>query len=278
MPDILVVSHDADLLFRIEERAAKARCRVKSCIDVTKALEWLELKAFAAVVTDESISIEAQQKIAGALWAKAAVAPFYVVSLNPPDRKQDGGVRLFGAEPVRGPDALDSLERLLGALADEGKGGAPEALKILVVEDLDAARDIICSYVEGLGYPTVAGDRSAASALGRLENDAAAASCIITDIRMPDMDGKELITRLRHDARFRHLPIIVLTAYGTADMLIDCLRAGASGFLIKPPKRSDLIRELARAQRINRRHLDPRLAQPQEVEELRDLLADRGLV
>lgn len=57
-----------------------------------------------------------------------------------------------------------------------------------------------------------------------------------------------------------------------------CRKHGVSGFLIKPPKKADLLRGLARARRINRQGIEPRLAKPDEVEELRDLLAEKGLV
>ncbi len=278
MPDVLLVSHDADLMFRLEKAVTSSGCRVKSCVDVKSALEWLGLRSFSALVTDRSLPIDDQQRIAGALWTKAPVAPFYVVSEDEPDKREEGGVRLYGAEPVGGADAVQNLSALLEGIAKEGREDSAQDLKILVVEDLDAARDIICSYVEGMGYSTVVGDSSAICALERLESSAKDVTCIITDIRMPDMDGRELILKLRADKRFAHLPIIVLTAYGTADMLVDCLKAGASGFLIKPPKKADLIRELARARRINRRSLEPRLAQPDEVDELRELLAERGLV
>lgn len=278
MPDVLLVSHDADLLFRLEKEGAGSGCRVKTTVDVKSAIEWLGLRPFGAIVTDKSVSIEDQQRIAGALWSKNPVAPFYVVSLDQPDSREDGGVRLFGAEPVRGADAVARLGLLLKNLAGESREDMTSDLKILVVEDLDAARDIICSYVEGMGYASVVGDRSAVCAIDRLEAGTEDVTCIITDIRMPDMDGRELIQKLRKDKRFAHLPIIVLTAYGTADMLVECLKAGASGFLIKPPKKADLVRELARAQRINLRKLEPRLAQPDDVEGLRELLAERGLV
>lgn len=278
MPDVLLVSRDADLLFRLEPEAVAAGWRVKSTTEPTTALDWLSLREFAALVTDASISIEDQQRLAGVLWTKSPEAPLYVVSEQAADARERGGIRLFGAEPISGPAVEKRLAEHLKRLKPPQAADTPGDLNILVVEDLDAARDIICSYVEGMGYQAVAGDRSARSALQRLETEGDKVSCIITDIRMPDMDGRELIQALRADKRFAHLPIIVLTAYGTADMLVECLKAGASGFLIKPPKKADLLRELARARRINRQGLEPRLARPDEVEELRDLLAEKGLV
>jgi FixJ family two-component response regulator len=74
------------------------------------------------------------------------------------------------------------------------------------------------------------------------------------------------------------LPVIVLTAHGTVDALVDCLKAGASGFLVKPPAAKDLQHELGRAKRIAEHQLSPRLATDNEADSIRQILEDRDLV
>ena len=125
---------------------------------------------------------------------------------------------------------------------------------------------------------SVAGKRSAKEALAELENSPGEYSCIVTDIRMPVIDGHALIDLVRKNPKLEHIPIIALTAYGTVDCLIECLKAGASGFLVKPPKKDDLARELGRAYRIVRHHASPRLASTDEVELIRNILIERGWV
>jgi FixJ family two-component response regulator len=145
------------------------------------------------------------------------------------------------------------------------------------VEDLESPRDIICVYLESLGFNDVSGVASAGEALALLEENPTKFSCVVTDIRMPQVSGAELIKKLRSDKRFSSLPIVVLTAYGTVDCLLDCLRNGASGFLVKPPKKSDMIREMGRAIRIRESGRHARLASAEEVEYVHDLLEKRGL-
>ncbi|NDC38575.1 MAG: response regulator [Proteobacteria bacterium] len=135
---------------------------------------------------------------------------------------------------------------------------------------------MICSFVETMGFGQVQGCRSAKEALSLLTTDPSAYFCVITDMRMPDISGEQLIEQIRRHPKLLHLPVIVLTAYGSADNLLGCLRAGASGFLVKPPKRSDMARELGRAYRIALREGSPRLASPDEVEALRGVLEQRG--
>src|SRR6266849_9992647 len=67
-------------------------------------------------------------------------------------------------------------------------------------------------------------------AASKLENSPFDA--VITDLRMPLMDGLEL---LQHVRRIKpSLPVIVLSAYGTVPTAVDAIKAGASDFLLKP--------------------------------------------
>jgi two-component system, chemotaxis family, chemotaxis protein CheY len=57
---------------------------------------------------------------------------------------------------------------------------------------------------------------------------------VITDIHMPEMDGLTLIGRIRADERFRHLPVIVLTASGLEKVEKLAFEKGATAFLSQP--------------------------------------------
>jgi CheY-like chemotaxis protein len=64
---------------------------------------------------------------------------------------------------------------------------------------------------------------------------------VISDITMPEMDGLELLRRIRANEQFKHLPIIMVTASGQDQ---DCLTAraeGANAFLTKPTGSRELI-------------------------------------
>src|SRR5262245_43821647 len=57
-------------------------------------------------------------------------------------------------------------------------------------------------------------------------------SLVVLDLMMPDIDGIEVLTKLR--AASRDIPVIVLTAKGGIDSAVDAMRAGATDFLVKP--------------------------------------------
>ena len=277
MPDLLLLNVDTTTSFKLEELAKSKGFRVKLALDFGTALEWLKVKEFDLVWAEIGTAVDKQQKLADLLWKQNPLAPFVIFDLSPEEESDHARTaRLFGAEVARGESALSSLEKSLENIRPRGSLKS-EKFKIMVVEDLDAPRDIICAYIESMGFSAVVGTSSAAEALTILESDPGGTSCIITDIRMPQMTGDKFISMVRKHDKLRHLPIIVLTAYGTTDCLIDCLKAGASGFLVKPPKKHDLTRELARACRIATQGANPRLATEEEAELLRGTLLEQGL-
>lgn len=108
-----------------------------------------------------------------------------------------------------------------------GLGRPPRAL---VVDDDDDTRDMFELLLGTLGW-TVTVARSADDAIERF--DPAATDVILTDIGLPEMDGYEMLARLRSRAA-RHIPAIAITGYGTADHAGRASDAGFDGFLTKP--------------------------------------------
>src|SRR5690606_17810175 len=137
-------------------------------------------------------------------------------------------------------------------------------------------REIVCYLLESLGFHTLTAVASAEEALALLQSSGERFSCVITDIRMPRIDGSELVRQVRRDPRLQHLPVIALTAHATSDTLVGCLRAGVSGFVVKPPRKEQLERELARARRIALGRQSPRLATHGEADFIEHTLLGEG--
>ena len=277
MPDILIVHSDKMECDFIERIAQENGFRAKTAYSIGAAEDWLRITEYAAVVATKNMSVREQKRLADLLWCANPEAPFVLFDFEPGSESETGEARLLGAELALGANAMGDLKRIFERLHSKKKTDT-QNFGILVVEDLDSPRYIISLYVEELGFPVVEGAESAMKAMAELEANPGKYSCVITDIRMPEVTGKQLIEMIRANKKLQHLPIIVLTAYGTTDTLVDCLKAGASGFLVKPPKKADMMRELSRARRIVSNGADPRLASPDETEQLRGILAQKGLV
>jgi len=114
---------------------------------------------------------------------------------------------------------------------------------VLIVDDERALRDGLSEAVRDLGYePVVASSgREALAIAARTKPDAA-----LLDLRMPDMDGLQVLTRLRNDADGAKPPIAIITAYATAANTIEAMRLGAFDHLTKPVGREDLASLLER--------------------------------
>jgi two-component system, LuxR family, response regulator FixJ len=113
---------------------------------------------------------------------------------------------------------------------------------IHVVED---DRDMQASLVELLedsGY-TVRGYARAEELLARSE--AIEPGCIVSDVRMPGMDGLTLLRRLR--ATGSTIPLILITAHGDVSMAVAAMKAGAIDFLEKPFEADALLEALGAA-------------------------------
>src|SRR5437899_10104581 len=132
--------------------------------------------------------------------------------------------------------------------------------RVLIVDD-DAA--LLQALPEALrlrmAEVTVETADSAAAALDRIA--ARDYDAIVTDIKMPGMDGLALLAQIR--GRRPDTPILIITGHGEYDLSVRALRARAYDFIQKPIDRDHFVASLYRAMRTNessRRGRDPQLA------------------
>ncbi len=108
--------------------------------------------------------------------------------------------------------------------------------KILVVDDEKGQREILKAILEAEGYDvgTASGGKEALDAIQKTGFD-----LIITDLKMPGMDGNEL---MKHILRERpSMSVVVITAHGTIDSAVDAIRLGVFDYLTKPLDREKLL-------------------------------------
>ncbi|WP_122465644.1 response regulator FixJ [Brevundimonas lutea] len=99
---------------------------------------------------------------------------------------------------------------------------------IHVIDDDAAVRDSIAFLLETADLTA----RTYESALAFLAERDRPAGCIVTDVRMPDMNGLELARRLRDNGSVE--PVIVITGHADVPLAIEAMRAGVVDFIEKP--------------------------------------------
>lgn len=109
---------------------------------------------------------------------------------------------------------------------------------ILVVDDYPVVQRLLRYTLEREGHAIlVASDGYQALEL-LAENTF---DLIIMDVAMPDMDGLELLQRVRSDKTFQDLPIVMLTASGQDEDRVEARASGADAFLSKPASSRELL-------------------------------------
>ncbi len=105
-----------------------------------------------------------------------------------------------------------------------------EDVKVLLIEDDVAAAEMYRMRLAADGYAVVIG-RDGQEGL-RLATDEFP-DFIYLDLRLPGLDGFEVLERLRADALTRHIPVIILTNFGEPELRERGLKLGALEFLVK---------------------------------------------
>ena len=111
---------------------------------------------------------------------------------------------------------------------------------ILVVEDAAIQREIVLSQLETAGYEEAIGMEDGLEAYSYLEENSA--DLVISDWNMPNMNGLELLIKIRSNPSLQNLPFIVLTV--TGDVSSEAMDAGASDFISKPTNPADLVEKI----------------------------------
>ncbi|HEX9574214.1 MAG TPA: HD domain-containing phosphohydrolase [Myxococcales bacterium] len=119
-----------------------------------------------------------------------------------------------------------------------------EPSTILVVDDDPSVRHVISTVLREEGYTV----RAAASADQALELLRASGDVptVLSDLKMPGHDGIWLLDQVLQ--RHPHAAVVMLTGYGDTENAVECLKRGAADYLLKPPRITDLVRAIERAQ------------------------------
>jgi len=118
-------------------------------------------------------------------------------------------------------------------------------MRILIIDDEESMRHMLSIILKKEGYEVVSAE-SGQQALKVLGKDDF--NFILCDIRMPDMDGLEFLKVVRSQESGVRSVVIMMSAYGTIDTAVECMRLGAYDYISKPFKADEIIITLKKAE------------------------------
>ncbi len=120
-------------------------------------------------------------------------------------------------------------------------------MKVLIADDDFTTRRLLQSYLEKWGHDVTAA-KTGSEALQLFERGDY--SIVVTDWSMPEMDGIELIGRIRSLPRAGYVYIVLVTARAQAEDVVQGIEAGADDFVTKPFDRDELRARMRAGERI----------------------------
>ena len=108
------------------------------------------------------------------------------------------------------------------------------ALDVLIVDDSAAIRKILQRVLAQTEIPlgTILEAGDGLEAIERLK--ANHVSLVLSDINMPNMDGIELLTKMRENATWKAIPVVMITTEGSQQKVLEAVDLGAAGYVRKP--------------------------------------------
>lgn len=104
---------------------------------------------------------------------------------------------------------------------------------MVVVDDSSTMRRIIKNTLARLGYNDILEGENGVEGWERM-NANPDVKVLITDWNMPEMNGLDLVKKVRADERFKDIPIIMVTTEGGKAEVITALKAGVNNYIVKP--------------------------------------------
>lgn len=136
-------------------------------------------------------------------------------------------VKFTSAAPAPPPARLNLPEASGGGVQAESEDGG----LLLVVDDNEENRDVLARRLQKQGHwpVTAASGPEALAVLAGQPFDV-----ILLDLMMPEMDGYEVLSRLKADPLTQRLPVIMISAQDQMDSIVRCIELGAADYLPKP--------------------------------------------
>ncbi len=173
------------------------------------------------VVTDVGRILDAAEQLLGQIEK--------LVNLTVASGTESSQTSALLGTPTR--DLVGAIMQSIQPITPEHRQDQSLSSRILVVDDMDANRELLSRRLRRDGHSVIVADggQSALELLAKPEFD-----LVLLDLMMPDINGFEVLRRLKNDPAVRHIPIIMISALDEIDSIVRCIEAGAEDYIPKP--------------------------------------------
>jgi two-component system chemotaxis response regulator CheY len=105
-------------------------------------------------------------------------------------------------------------------------------MKVLVVDDFSTMRKIVRNILKQIGFNNIIEADDGAAALSIIKSDKI--DFVVTDWNMPNMTGLELLKKIRAEEKAKNIPVLMVTAEGLAENVVDAVKSGVDNYIVKP--------------------------------------------
>lgn len=106
--------------------------------------------------------------------------------------------------------------------------------RVLVVDDMMTMRKLVQKALKDMGFTNFLEAADGAKAWEAFSTASPPIGLIISDWNMPNCSGLDFLKRVRSDSRFNKTPFFLVTAESEMSQVVDALKAGVSGYIVKP--------------------------------------------
>jgi two-component system chemotaxis response regulator CheY len=114
---------------------------------------------------------------------------------------------------------------------------------VLVVDDFASMRSVVGEVLKRAGFTEIHQASNGQAALARLLEHKKI-GLVVSDWYMPEMDGLALLRAIKANPALAHIPVLMITAEGQRDNVLDAMQSGAAGYIVKPFTPTALQRRL----------------------------------
>lgn len=115
-------------------------------------------------------------------------------------------------------------------------------MRILVVDDMSSMRNVMVHMLINLGYNQTDEASSGLQALKMLRLDNY--ELLITDLHMPNLDGEQLLRKVRGDKKLHNLPVLMVSSEDDKVKIMELIAGNVTGFMVKPFNLNTLKKQL----------------------------------